>query len=45
VAQAKDERVSKEDKFLSEETVLVDNEVSFGHNGLRGWAKDECILG
>ena len=45
MAQAKDERMSKEDKSLSKETVLVNKEVSFGHNGLRGWAEDECILG
>jgi len=45
VAQAEDERMSKKDKSLLEETVLVNKGVSFGHNGLRGWAKDKCILG
>ena len=45
VAQGEDEGLSKEEKFLSNETVLVNKEVSFGHNGLRGWAKDKCILG
>ena len=31
-------------KSLSEKTMLVNKEVSFGHNGLRGWAEDKCIL-
>ena len=45
MAQAEDERMSEEDKFLLEEIVLVNREVSFGHNGLRGWVEDKCILG
>ena len=45
VAQAKDEDLSEEEKYLSEETVLVNKEVSFGHNGSRTWAEDKCILG
>ena len=45
MAQVEDERLSEEDKSLSEETVLVNKEVSFGHNDLRGWAEDKCILG
>ena len=36
VAQAKDEGFSEEEKSLSEETVLVNKEVNFGHNGSRG---------
>ena len=45
MAQAEDERLFKEDKSLLEETVLVSKEVSSGHNGLKGWVEDECILG
>ena len=45
MAQAKDEGLSKEKKSLSEETVLVNKEVSFGDNGSRTWAEDKCILG
>ena len=45
VAQAEDEGLSKEEKSLSEKTMLVNKEVSFGHNGLRGWAENKCILG
>ena len=44
VVQAKDERLSKQGKSWSEETVLVNKESSFGHNGSRGWAKDKCLL-
>ena len=40
-----DEGLFKEEKSLLEETVLVNKEVSFGHNGSRGWAEDKCILG
>ena len=43
--QAEGKRMFEEDKSLSEEIVLVNREVSFGHNGLRGWAEDKCILG
>ena len=45
MVQAEDERLSEEDKSLSKEVMLVSKEVSFGHNGLIGWAKDKCILG
>ena len=45
VAQAEDEGLSEEEKSLLEENVLVNKDVSFGHNGLRGWAKDKYILG
>ena len=44
MAQADDERLSEEDKSLSEEIMLVIKEVSFGHNDLIGWAKDKCII-
>ena len=44
MAQVEDERLSEEDKSLLEEIVLVNKEVSFGHNGLKGWAEDKCIL-
>ena len=36
VAQAEDKGLSDEEKSLSEETVLMNKEVSFGYNGLRG---------
>ena len=42
---SEDEGLFKEEKSLLEETVLVNKEVSFGHNGSRGWAEDKCILG
>ena len=45
MAQAKDKGLSEEEKFSLEETVLMNKEASFGHNGSRGWAKDECVLG
>ena len=44
VAQAEDKGLSKEEKSLLEETMLVNKKVSFGHNGSRGWAEDKCIL-
>ena len=44
MAQADDERLSEKDKSLLEEIMLESKEVSFGHNGLIGWAKDKCIL-
>ena len=40
MAQAEDERLSKKDKSLSEDVMLVSKEVSFGYNGLIGWAED-----
>ena len=45
VAQAENEDLSEEEKSLSEKIVLVNKEVSFGHNGSRRWAEDKCILG
>ena len=45
MAQAKDNGLSEEEKSSSEETVLMNKKVSFGHNGSRGWAEDECVLG
>ena len=45
MAQAKDEKLSEESKSLSEEVILVSEEVSFGYNGLMGWVEDKCILG
>ena len=36
MAQVEDEKLSKEDKSLSEEVILVSEEVGFGHNGLMG---------
>ena len=45
MAQAEDNDLSEGEKSLSEEKVLIDKKVSFGHNGSREWAEDECILG
>ena len=45
MAQAEDKKLSDEDKSLLEEVMLVSEGVSFGHNGLMGWAKDKCVLG
>ena len=45
MAQAEDERLSEQEKFQSEETVLVNKDVSFGHNGSKGWAEDKYLLG
>ena len=45
MAQAEDNDLSEEEKSLSEEIVLMDKKVSFGHNGSREWTEDECILG
>ena len=45
MAQAEDKKLSDEDKSLSEEVMLVSEGVSFGHNGLMGWAEDKCVLG
>ena len=44
-AQSEDEKSSEEEWTLSRESVLVNEEVSFGHNGLVGWAEDECLFG
>ena len=44
VAQAEDKGLSEEEKSSSEETVLMNKEVSFGHNGSRRCAEDECVL-
>ena len=45
MVQAEDKGLSEKEKSSSEKTVLMNKEVSFGHNGLRGWAEDECVLG
>ena len=45
MAQAEDKDLLEEEKSSSEETVLMNKKVGFGHNGSREWAKDECILG
>ena len=45
VAQAENKGLFEEKKSSSEEIVLVNKEVSFGHNGSRGWVEDKCILG
>ena len=45
VAQAEDKGLSGEEKSLLEENVLVNKDVSLGHNGSREWTKDKYILG
>ena len=45
MAQVEDKDLSEEEKSSSEEIVLMDKKVSFGRNGLREWAEDECIFG
>ena len=45
VTQAEDKDLSEEEKSLSKEIVLINKKVSFGHNGLRECAEDECVFG
>ena len=45
VAQVGDKDLSDEEKSSSEETVLMNKKVSFGHNSSREWVEDECVLG
>ena len=44
MAQAEDNDLSEEEKCSSEETVLMNKKVSFGHNGSRESAEDEYVL-
>ena len=44
MAQVEDKGLSEEEKSSSKETVLMNKEVSSGHNGSREWAEDECVL-
>ena len=44
-AQSKDVKSSEEGWTLSEESVLVSEEVSFGYKGPWGWSEDEYIIG
>ena len=44
VAQAKDKDLSEEEISSSEEIVLINKKVSFGHNGSRECAEDECVF-
>ena len=45
MAQAEDKDLSEMEKSSSEETVLINKKVSFGHDGSRKCAEDECVLG
>ena len=45
MVHAEDEGLSKQGKSWSEETVLVNKNVSFGHNDSRGWVEDKCLIG
>ena len=44
MAQAKDKDLSEEEKSLSEENVLMNKNVGFGHNDSIEWAKNEYVL-
>ena len=44
MAQAEDKGLSEEEKSSSKEIVFMNKEVSFGHNGSRRCAEDECVL-
>ena len=44
MAQAEDEGLSEEEESLLEETLLVNKEVNFGHNGSTRWSEDKCLL-
>ena len=45
VAQVEDKGLSEEEKSSSKKIVVMNIKVSFGHNGSREWAEDECVLG
>ena len=45
MAQAEDNDLPEEEKSLSEETVLINRKVGFGHNSSRECAKNEIVLG
>ena len=44
MAQAENKNLPEEEKSSSEETVLMNKKVGFGHNGSREWAEDECVI-
>ena len=43
--QSEDVTLSEEEQTWSRESVLVEKEVGFDHNGPGGQAEDECLLG
>ena len=45
VAQAENKDLPEEEKSSSEETVLMNKNVRFGHNSSRECAEDEGVLG
>ena len=45
VAQAEDKDLYEKEKSLSEETVLMNKKINFGHNGSIEWVEDEYVLG
>ena len=45
MVQVEDNDLSEEEKSLLEEIVLINKNVSFGHNGLRECVEDKCVLG
>ena len=44
MAQAKDEGLFENEESFSKETVFVNKEGSFGHNGSTRWSEDKCLL-
>ena len=45
VAQAEDKGLFEEKEYLLEETVLVNKEVTFVHNGSTRWVENKHLLG
>ena len=45
MAQAKNKNLTEEEKSSSEETILMNKKVGFGHNGSRECAENEGVLG
>ena len=45
VVQVEDKDLSEEEKSSLEETALINKKVSFGHNGSKECAEDECVIG
>ena len=45
VTQSEDERLFEEEISLPEETMLMNREISLGHNDSKRWAEDKHTLG
>ena len=44
-AQFQDVTLFEKEQMWLGQSMLVEKEVSFDHNGPGGWAEDECLLG